>query len=613
MKRGWWRRMWLVFLPIMCATVARAETPSFETVVPNAVAVDEPFRLEYTLNAKPESFSAPTDFPGFDVLAGPTTSQSQSISVVNGSMNQSVTYTYTYVLLAKEKGTYTVPSASVTVDGKTYTTKEVPIEVVDAEGKPQGNTSSSTQRPQGTSSIGKDDIMVRVHVDKVNVFKGELVKATFKLYTRLNMSGFQNVKFPAFNGFWKQELDVSNYKWQRETVDGKIYDTRVVGEFLLCPQEAGELYIEKFDATVIAQIVTQSRSQSLIDEFFNGGAHVEEVTKEVSTAPVRITVKNLPAGAPDGFAGAVGQFTMTAEPVSSQLSANSAGTFTVKISGSGNLPLIHALKLSLPASFEQYNVKTTESLRYTPAGINGYRQFEYPFIARAEGDYRIDPVTFSYFDPGQMRYVTLNSEAYNLVVSPDSTGGNTPSQGVVAGLNKEEIKLLGQDIRFIHIGAAGLFARNKLLIGSVWYYVLLLLLIAIAVVGYIYLRKYIRENQNSVLVRNKKANKVALARFRAAANHMAEDNQREFYEEMLRALWGYMSDKLNIPVSNLTKDNIREGLSKRHVPADQRARFIEIISDCEYAQYSPSASGQMKEIYATAVHLISKFESIIKR
>ena len=612
LRQGWCRKVLLTLLPLVTAAAALGQKTSFETVAPNAVATDEVFRVEYVLNAKPDQFTAPSAFEGFDVLAGPTTSQSQQISVVNGSMTQTFNYTYTYVLQPKAKGHYTIPSASVTVDGKSYTAKEVPIEVVEAEAKPQ-DAAGGEAKPRGAASIGKDDIMVRAFVDKTNVFKGQLVKVTFKIFTRLNMSGFKSYKFPAFNGFWNQELSLDGTKWQRETVDGKIYDSRVLGEYLLCPQQAGELYIEKFEATVVAQIVTQTKHQSMIDEFFSGGAHVEEVTKTVSTAPVKITVKELPSGAPAGFSGAVGKFTMTAEPASTQLAANSAGTFTVRISGSGNLPLIHAPKLTFPSSFEQYNVKTTESLRYTSSGINGYRQFEFPFIARAEGDYRLDPVGFSYFDPEQIKYVTLASEAYNLSILPDSTGSGAVSQGVVSGLNKEDIKILGQDIRFIKIGSAGFFSRRALLIGSPLYYVLILLLVALAVVSYIYLRKHIRENQNSVLVRNKKANKVALARFKAAAGHMEAGSQRAFYEEMLRALWGYMSDKLNIPVSNLTKDNIREGLAKRRIPADQIARFIDIISECEYAQYSPSASGQMQEVYAGAVKIISKFESVIKR
>lgn len=295
------------------------------------------------------------------------------------------------------------------------------------------------------------------------------------------------------------------------------------------------------------------------------------------------------------------------------ITANSAANYTVKISGTGNLPLIQAPKLNLPNSFEQYNIKTTESLNSTTAGISGYRQFEYPFIARAEGTYPVEPIEFSYFNPDLARYVTLSSKTAEVIVLPDSTGGSVPSRGMVSGMNKEDIKILGQDIRFIKLGKAQLVSRDRIFMASPLYFVLLLLIAAAFVFSLVWLQKRIRESRNAALVRGKRANKVALQRLRAANGYMKADDRRRFFEEMLRALWGYMSDKLNIPVANLTKENVREELLKRGVSAELSARFIEIISECEYAQYSPAVSGQMNDIYQGAVETISKFESVIKR
>ena len=292
------------------------------------------------------------------------------------------------------------------------------------------------------------------------------------------------------------------------------------------------------------------------------------------------------------------------------MAANSSGTYQLKISGSGNLPLIQAPKVAMPSSFEQYNMKTTESLSHSSNGITGYRQFDLPFIPRAEGSYTVGPVEFSYFDPTKAQYVTLSAPQVNLEVNADTTGGISGGNALQL---KEDLKILDKDIRFIRTGNPHLHRRGHLYFGSWAYWLAIVVLTAMAAATYIYLRKRLRDLQNTTLIRNRRANKVALQRLRAALNHMTAGEEKPFYEEMLKALWGYMSDKLNIPVSNLTKDNIREELLKRSIDADYINRFIEIISECEYAQYSPSTSGQMTEIYNGAVKILSKFESLIKR
>ena len=604
----------IVPMLLLAAFGAFAQKVTFEVNAPSVVSADEVFRLEFSLNAKPDGFTPPA-ITGFDVLAGPTTSQGQSISIVNGNMTQSVNFTYTYVLQAHAPGKYTIPSAEVTVDGKSYTTHPYPIEVVnEGNSAPQGGTDGDRNRPaaQPSGKLAADDMVLRVTADRRSVYKGQPILVTAKLYTRV-MASLESFKTPAFNGFWSQELNVENQRPRRETLNGKVYDAIVLRQFLLYPQQAGTLHIEQFDMTLIAQIVTQSRRQSIFDDFFNGGPEVQEIRKKLTASPIRIEVKEFPSGAPASFNGAVGKFTMESQLPTGSITANSAANYTVKISGTGNLPLIQAPKLNLPNSFEQYNIKTTESLNSTTAGISGYRQFEYPFIARAEGTYPVEPIEFSYFNPDLARYVTLSSKTAEVIVLPDSTGGSVPSRGMVSGMHKEDIKILGQDIRFIKLGKAQLVSRDRIFMASPLYFVLLLLIAAAFVFSLVWLQKRIRESRNAALVRGKRANKVALQRLRAANGYMKADDRRRFFEEMLRALWGYMSDKLNIPVANLTKENVREELLKRGVSAELSARFIEIISECEYAQYSPAVSGQMNDIYQGAVETISKFESVIKR
>ena len=601
----------LSVVALLATVVSWASSPTtFEASAPLLVAAGENFRIEFTVNAEPErnSFEAPT-FEGFQLVAGPVTSHGSNMYIVNGSMERSEYHTYTYVLQGTSKGKFTIGSAAIAVDGKSYRTQPVTIEVVDEGNSQQGG---ATQQGGGSAekAIGANDLLMRMTVNKTDVFKGEPVVAALKLYKRVSLLGSEGAKFPSFNGFWTQELDSENNMWQRETYDGRIYETLVVREYLLYPQQTGKLRIDPAEMTVVAQIVMPSSSRGF-DPFFDQ-PEVAEVRRKLTTAPVEINVKELPAGAPASFSGAVGRFTMEATPPASNFTANSAATYTVKISGTGNLPFVQAPSLSLPSSFELYDVKTTESLKNSVQGISGYRQFEYPFIARAEGEYEVPAVEFTYFDPAQLKYETLSSRALALTIDPDASGGLSGAP-VIGGVSKEEVKLLGQDIRFIKLGSAGLRPVRSVFVGSTAYWIVLALLAALFGGVSIYLRKRIKEMQNVTLIRGKRANRVALQRFRAAAKFMELDNQHGFYEEMLRALWGYMSDKLNIPVANLTKENVREELRKRAISADVIQQFIDIIVSCDEAQYSPMASAQMNEVYAEGVQIISKLESTLKK
>ena len=449
-------------------------------------------------------------------------------------------------------------------------------------------------------------------MSRTSVYKGEPLRVTFKLYERVPVVGYNDVKFPSFNGFWAQELNTDNARRQRETFNGKVYETLVAKEYLLYPQQAGTLVIEPAELTAVAQVVVPGRRN--VDPFFGGGPDFVNVPRKVQSQRAAVTVKPLPTGAPASFSGAVGNFTMDAQFPSERIAANSGATVTVKISGTGNLTFVQAPKLPLPTSFEQYNVKTTESINTSSSGISGYRQFEYPFIARAEGTYDLEPVEFTFFDPQRMQYVTLKSKPMTLEITPDARGGGGDAvvmQG--RGMSKEEVKMLGQDIRYIKLKGAQLRSEREPFIFSAAYWILLGGILVVFAMIYVALRRQIRESQNVALVRGKRANKVAVQRFRAARRYMEEQNRHAFYEEMLRALWGYMSDKFNIPVANLTKENVREELHKRGVSSEDSQRFTAIITQCDEAQYSPAASARMTEVYGEGVDIISRIEAMIKR
>lgn len=603
----------ILSLLLSSTATAFAQSVTLKASGPSAVAVGEMFQVSYTLTidskGEPEKFNEP-DLSEFNVIAGPTVSSGWSVGIVGKDVSRKVEYTYTYVLQIGEVGTYTLPTASVVVSGKEYKSQEIPIEVI------QTNTSGTTQQQSGASATGEipdDALFMRLIVDKTELYKGEPLRVFLKLYSKVNIAGNSDAKFPEFNGFWSQTLDTRQYQWQRESYNSEIYDTHIISEYLLYPQQAGDLQIDPFEITFIVQVVTHSQPQSVVDAFF-GGPDIQEVRKKVVSKPVRIHVKNWPSGAPDGFNGAVGNFTMTTEFPSETITANSSATMNVRITGSGNLPLIQAPKVVIPTSFEQYNIKTTESLSRSINGISGYRQFEYPIIARAQGDYVIDPVRFAFFNPESEKYVSLTSDAIELKVLPDSAENSVPiSSGIVSGLSKEDVRILGQDIRYIKEKNPQLTKKDRFLVWSVSYFVSLLVMLGLFAFLFVFLQKRIREMRNTDFIKVKRANKVALQRLQRAQSYMKINNQRKFYEEMLQALWGYMGDKLNIPVAMLTKENVREALQRKAVNHDYINCYIDLISECEYAQYSPAESGQMHDIYRGAVDVISKLEPIMKR
>lgn len=606
----------IVFIFALCSVfVLRAEEVSFTLNAPMITSVGEAFRIEFELNAKPDDKSfAPPTFENFDVVAGPSISQGSSVQIINGEMTKSVSYAITYVLVPQKAGTFAIAPATIEVKKRSYTTQRTMIEVRDVgadsgsanQGGGQDRRESSESRANRT--IGKDDLLLRLNLSSKSVYKGEPIRAILKLYSRVDIAGSEGAKMPVFNGFWSQQIDIEQGP-TRETINGKVYEAFNIAEYLLYPQQDGTLTIEPAELTVVAQVVLQSNRH--FDPFFGGGHEVYNIRRTLKTPQIKVQVKPFPAGAPASFAGAVGRYSISHSLSSAEVAANSAVTLQLTISGTGNLNFISAPTLSLPSSFELYDVKSEENLQNSAYGSRGYRRFDYPFIVRAEGEYDISPVEFTYFDVEHKRYVTLSTKPLHIVVTPDKSVANVSS---VAGnvIKREDVKLLGSDIRFIKTDSPRLRSYVAPLILSPVYFATLLVILVVAVILYIVIRKYIRDSHNAVLVRGRRANKVAIKRFRIAERYMREQDRRAFYEEMLRALWGYLSDRLNIPVADLTKDSVCEELSKRGA-TEEAERIVSIIRRCEEAQYSPMASADMSEIYGEGIDVVSKTESAIKK
>ena len=616
----------ILALFVAISTVTAQDGVSFEVAAPAAVEVGELFRIEFVVNAiKDVEFTPPT-IEGFEVLAGPSTAVGTSVSIIQGQRTQTETTTYTYVLQGFTAGLHTISAAQATVAGKSYSTRPVTIEVVGsadggaASGQAGGASDQGSGRgggatgQDGVPEISAEDVFIRATVNRTEVYKGEPVVVTFKLYSRIPFNGLDDVRLPTFNGFWQQDITPVQPAPQRETYNNRVYDTWILRDYLLYPQQSGSLTIDALKAAVNAIFqVRGTAPRNIFDEFFGGGQDIQQVRKDIASQPVKIDVREWPeVGKPEGFDGAVGEFRLETTPPASAMGANTSGTYTLRLSGTGNFPLIRAPKLSLPQSFEQYNVTTSDNTRHTRAGINGYKEFSYPFIPRSDGLYSIPAIEFSYFDPGQKRYITLSSREISIEVSADTTAVARPAGGLVGGVSREELRVLGQDIRFIKRSGAGLHPKGRTFMWSPLYISLLAFLSVIFVVGFLVLPRYVRNMQSDRFVRGKRANKVALRRFRAAETSMKRDDRHGFYDEMLKALWGYMSDKFDIPMADLTKERIREELFERNIPEAQSTEYERIISECEEAQYSPVASSRMGELYREGVALVSELESAIK-
>lgn len=598
------RHFMLVLSLLMLSWAASAQV-SFTVDAPALTALGRPFNVAFTIDAEPEqnSFKAPEFEENFDVVAGPSTSVGRSMQFINGKQSSSYNYTITYALMPRESGTFTIGAASVKVDGKTYTTRPMLVEVI-AEKQGAGAKTPNTS-PEG--SIGRDDILLRLKVSDTELYKGESLRASLVLYTRVTVENIESLTMPPFDGFWSQELSFDNAP-SREEYNGRVYETYKITELLLSPQESGKIVIPEAVMDVVAQVVVQDRRN--YDPIF-GGRQVYRVSRELKSAPVTINVKEFPAGAPQSFNGAVGNFSLRSTMPAAEIDANSADQIELTISGTGNLKFITAPRITLPESFEVYDTKVVDNCKITATGTTGSLTYTYPFVARSAGAFTIPRIEFSFFNPDTQAYETLATEPFTLVVKDD--GSIAASAPATSNYNYGgPMRQLDRDIRFIHTGklpkrAAAAFILTPL------YWLAIVAMVALFILIYAALRKRIRERSNTVARRMRHADKMAVQRLRMAERYMNEANRHAFYEEMLRAMWGYISDKFNIPVASLTKEKIREELYRRNVAEATAEQFCEVISRSEEAQYAPSASGEMTDIYAEAVEVISKIESAVKR
>lgn len=599
----------LVFLFILFLTAGsflKAQTVTFRASAPETVVMGQQFRLSFVVNAEGKDFRA-QEMPDFEVLMGPSQSKSHSTSIVNGAVSSETTITHTYVLLPKKEGTFTIPPASIKVKNANYTSNGLTIKVLPPD---QASKAGESGNNASATGISDKDYFVRMEVAKRSVYEQEGFLVTFKLYAAQPCM-LNNLKFPEFEGFLAQEIELPDKQWVQDHYDGRNYWTVTLKQSVLYPQRTGKLTIEggKFDAVI--KIRTQRQARSVFDDFFDSG--YQNVNKELRTSPATIDVKALPAGKPASFSGAVGNFTMEAQMTPNQVKTNDAVTVKVKIAGSGNIRLIKNPEVKFPNDFDIFDPKVENNTKTTTAGVSGSKTIEYVAIPRYAGDFEIPAIQFSYFDTRTESYKTLASETFRLPVEKGADGeGSSP---VVSNFsNRESVKYLGHDIRYLKIKSVNFVPVEEIFYGTFMYLMCYLVPAILFIVFFIIYRKQVKENSDLALVRTKKANKMAVRRLKNAGKLLKENNMEAFYEEVLRALWGYLSDKLNISQAELTKDNVENELLKYGVSEVLIKEFLAILNTCEFARYAPAqTSDAMDKLYEQTVDAISKMENTIKK
>ena len=576
----------------------------------NVVAADEQFNVTFII----EGENKPSDFEwnqgdDFVLLWGPQEGRSTSIQIINGKQTKSVQSTYTYVLRPSGTGKFTLPPATAKIKDRTISSRPVQIEVVSgaSSSRNQSQSSQQSQRQQAQTGVQDDDIFLALNLSRSDVVVGEPVIATLKLYQRVNVAGFEGADFPSFDGFWSQELEApSNIEFTRETYGGQIYNSALLRKWVLIPQQQGTVTIEPAELVCLVNIRVSAGGASIFDGFFDD---YRTIRKKVMTKPLTVRVSPLPAGAPLSFAGGVGQFAISAKVSKDTLKTHEAASLIVTVSGKGNVSLLEAPVISFPPDMEVYDTKVSD--RVDKGGMSGSKTYEFPFIPRSHGDFVIEPVKYSYYDVTSKRYVTLETPAIPFYVEKGDDASADPV--VVSGVAQKDVRTLGSDIRFINVRSPQLVSKGRFLVGSPLFVILSVLVLLIAAILWAALRKIAIRRADVVGTRTRKATKMAMKRLQLAGTFLKQDLHTAFYEELHKALLGFIADKLNMPVSELSRERISESLAANNVDQSYVDRFVGLLDACEFARYSPDAGHEaMAAHYDSAVDVISSIDSNMK-
>ena len=607
----------IITLVITCIAICTASAQRLVGNAPAQVAAGEQFRLSYTINTQNVSGFRAGNIPdALEVLMGPSTSSQSSFQMVNGHTSSSSSITYTYILCATKNGSYTIPPAVINVGGQTVKSNAIHIKVAGQanraqQGGRQGGSYDEDGEPRqmrtAGSKISGADLFIKVSANKRRVHEQEPVLLTYKVYTLVDLTQLQG-KMPDLKGFHTQEVQLPQQKsFKIENINGRPYRTVTWSQYVMFPQMTGRLQIPPI--TFEGIVVQQNRNVDPFEAFFNGGSGYVEVKKKIQAPGLDIQVDPLPTR-PAGFSGGVGRFNISAQLVSKgELKTNNPLTLRVIVSGIGNLKLIKEPVVEFPKDFDKYDAKITDKTRLTSNGVEGSMVYDFMAVPRNVGEYHIPPVSFCYYDTEKNAYKTLQTQGFNIKVAKGSG-----ASGVSNFTGQEDVDILNKDIRYIKTDNVRQHDINDFFFGSTGYWICLFLLGIVFVSLFVVFRQRAIDNANIGKKRGKTANKVAGKRLRTAKKLMIAGRQGEFYDEVLRALWGYVGDKLNMPVESLSRENISQRLAERNVDDVTLRQFIEALDECEYERYAPGDSkGNMNKTFEAAMTAIMKIEETMKK
>jgi tetratricopeptide (TPR) repeat protein len=599
----------IAILLMMVMTTAFAVAQTLTASAPSRVSVGEQFRLSYTVNTQNVSDFRAGNIPAeFEVLIGPNRSMQSSYQMINGHTSQSSSITYTYIVAATKGGSYTIPAAHVVVDGKKIASNALTIKVIGSTGsnsRPYNDDEGEEVREMG-SRISGSDLFIKVSANKKRVYEQEPILLTYKVYTLVQLSQLRG-DMPDLKSFYTQEVDLPQQKsFSLETVNGRPYRTCTWSQYVMFPQTTGKLHIPAI--TFEGVVIQQNRNVDPFEAFFNGGSGYVEVKKKIEAPGIEIQVDPLPQR-PATFSGGVGKFNISAQLDKTETKANDPITLRIIVSGTGNLKLIKQPVINLPKDFDKYEPKVTEQTKLTTADIEGSKIYDVLIVPRHQGKYDIPPVEFTYFDTSTKRYETVKTETFHLDVAKGSG-----ASAVSDFSGQDELQELNKDIRFIKTGDADQHLTGDYFFGSTAYWITIAALVLVFIALFVIFRQRAIDNANVTAMRGKKANKVATKRLKQAARLMTDNKPGEFYDEVLRALWGYVGDKLNIPVAQLSHDNISSKLAERGVHQSIIDKFIGALDECEFERYAPGdPKGNMSKVYDKAMLAIEKIEEVMKK
>lgn len=596
------KRFNFLFISIILAAVTAVAQVSFTVIPPRNVIAGERFQVVYRLSNAQAGNPNVGEIKGCQLLYGPSRSTSQSYQIINGVQSSQSTIDYTYVYRAEKAGTYTIPAASIDVDGKKMHSKETSFTVLPADESSSGASSArpgdiSTQTPD--QKITGNDIFVRASLNKSHVYEQEAVECTLKLYTKYDgISSFSQTTPESYEGFLIEEVNLKENPVSIEHYNGQNYRVVVLRKYIMFPQKSGRLVLKTGTYDVVVQ-----QYERINNGYFYMTRPVERSVK-LPSSDVVINVSALPSPAPVDFNGAVGKFEVNEKLSSDNLRTNEAASLTYTISGTGNIKYIKAPKIVFPEEFQQYSPSQNVDARISGSNVSGTMSIEYTFVPDAVGDFDIEVPPFVYFDPAKKEYVTISLPSYAIKVAKGVGSGSQET-------DQTKVKVKNTDIRHIKTGDKNLVKEHHYLSDQLWYWLLYPLFILVLVaVTLIAVRRH-KANSDTVKMRRTKAGKMAKKRLAVAAKMMDKNDKAGFYDAVLKALWGYVSDKLSIPVSALTRDNVSEELSRYGADENTISHVIGVLDECELARYTPeSLNRPMKEVYESAFEAMDMLQSV---